>query len=225
MPGPTINGKPLTPFVPVPDPTLLTTEQLIRAIGALREVIETRLDGMDKGIVLLQTTNDKFPAFVAHEIKQLEALHDERFKSVQVQFRGIETQFVERDTRTEQNSQASTTAINAALQAAKEAVGQQNVSFALATSKSEAATTKQMDGLQILIQTGTKATDEKIDDIKSRLMRIEGMGVGQISAKQTADVAATQQTSSNALIVAIVVGSVGGLLGIAGLIVGLIKIF
>jgi len=145
--------------------------------------------------------------------------------SVQVQFRGIETQFQERDTRTEQNSQASTTAINAALQAAKEAVGQQNVSFALATSKSEAATTKQMDGLQVLIQTGTKATDEKIDDIKSRLMRIEGMGVGQISAKQTADVAATQQTSSNALIVAIVVGSVGGLLGIAGLIVGLIKIF
>lgn len=31
---------------PIPDPTILTTEQLHREIGALRELVETRLDGL-----------------------------------------------------------------------------------------------------------------------------------------------------------------------------------
>ncbi len=39
--------------VPVPDPTALTTEQLRRELGALREVIEARLNGMDMANKLL----------------------------------------------------------------------------------------------------------------------------------------------------------------------------
>jgi predicted component of type VI protein secretion system len=34
--------------MPVPDPTKLTTEQLRRELATLREIIETRLDGMDR---------------------------------------------------------------------------------------------------------------------------------------------------------------------------------
>ena len=37
-------------MVPVPDPTLLTTEQLIRSMAALREILEARFDGTDKVI-------------------------------------------------------------------------------------------------------------------------------------------------------------------------------
>jgi hypothetical protein len=209
--------------VPTPDPTALTTEQLLRAISALREVIETRLDGMDKGIVLLQTTTDKMPAFIGHEINGLKTLHEEKFSSVQLQFDGIQKQFLERDTRTEQGNVASTTAINAALQAAKEAVGQNNIAFAQATQKSENTTTKQIDDLQVLFQTGTKATDEKIEDLKDRQARTEAALLAQVAAKAERKENVTTQQGSNTLILALVVGVSGVILGIAAVVISLFK--
>ncbi len=68
--------------------------------------------------------------------------------------------------------------MDAALQAAKEAVGEQNKSSALAIAKSEAATTKQIDQLAGVIQTMTKAFDDKVGDVKDRLTRIEGAKQG-----------------------------------------------
>jgi hypothetical protein len=47
-------------------------------------------------------------------------------------------------------------AVDAALQATKEAVAEQNRSFALATDKSETATMKQIDALGLAIQTANK---------------------------------------------------------------------
>jgi hypothetical protein len=64
------------------------------------------------------------------------------------------------------------------LQAAKEAVAEQNRSFALATGKSETATMKQIDALGLAIQTANKGLDDKIADMKDRLTRIEGMDLG-----------------------------------------------
>src|SRR4030095_3859037 len=58
------------------------------------------------------------------------------------------------------------------------AVGEQNKSSALAIAKSEAATTKQIDQLSVLIQTMTKAFDDKISDLKDRFNRLEGHGTG-----------------------------------------------
>ncbi len=175
--------------VPIPDPSLLTTQQLIRENLWLREVLETRLEGMDsaailrqsntnarfeaydKAIKLLQDISDKFPYRIDEKIHSLKEVHEEKFSSIQVQFR-------ERDVRTEQSSKDSKVAVDAALQAAKEAVGEQNKSSALAIAKSEASTTKQIDQQGLLIQSTAKASDEKIDDIKERLTRIEGGGKG-----------------------------------------------
>jgi len=157
---------------PVPDPTLLTTQQLLRENLWLREVLETRLNGMDKAIELLQSTADKFPARIDEKIASLQQVHEEKFNSIQVQFK-------ERDVRTEQTSKDSKVAIDAALQATKESSVEQNKSFALATAKSEAGFSKQIDQLGVLIQTMTKAFDDKIDDIKERLTRSEGVGSGE----------------------------------------------
>lgn len=156
---------------PDPDPTVLTTQALLREILNLKEIFETRVGAMDKAIVLLQTTSDRVPEWVEKAVGQLRELHDEKFGSIQ-------TQFLERDTRTEQTSRDSKVAVDAALQAAKEAVGEQNKSNALAIAKSEAAFTKQIDQIGLLIQTTAKAVDDKIDDIKGRLTTIEGMKVG-----------------------------------------------
>lgn len=197
------------------DPTALTTAALIREIAGLdvnlrralesaQIVIETRLDGMDKAIELLQSTADKFPARMDEKISSLQKVHDEKFES-------IEKQFKERDTRTEQTSKDSKVAVDAALQAQKEAAGAQNESNAASITKSEAAFTKQIDQMGLLIQNITKAFDDKIDDLKERLSRAEGSGEGINSANTTHRAISGQM-----------IAFVSVLLGLAGLVFGII---
>ena len=157
--------------LPVPDPTLLTTEQLRRELSGLRELIEARLDGMDIAQGLLKE-NVKLVAIDTEKmIKHLQELHDEKFESIQTQFR-------ERDVRSDQDKIAATTAVNAALQAQKEAAASQNDSNAAAITKSEAATTKQIDGIAALIANVSKTTDDKLGVINGRLDRGEGKSTG-----------------------------------------------
>jgi hypothetical protein len=149
---------------PVPDPTILTTQQLIREVDSAREILETRFNGMDKAIELLQKATDKTPCTIKDAVDRLQELHQEKFDS-------IATQFVERDTRTESTARDSKIAIDAALQAAKEAVGKTEISF-----------TKQIDAIGFNLQTMVKAIDDKFDDMKGRLTLIEGQakGVGMV---------------------------------------------
>ena len=156
---------------PIPDPTVLTTQQLQREIMALREILEARLAGNDKIATLLQVQLDQKAASVNTEVNHLRREHEEKFRS-------IATQFLERDIRTEQTARDSKVAVDAALQAQKEAAGAQNESNAASISKSEAAFTKQIDQIGVIINTTTKGTDEKIEDIKTRITQIEGRSAG-----------------------------------------------
>jgi len=163
---------------PDPDPTTLTTQALYREINQVQALLNAHMDGLegtlsaritaiDHDLDRLQLAVEQEPAQTGTLINTLRDLHEEKFKSIQVQF-------VERDTRTEQTSRDSKVAVDAALQAAKEAVGEQNKSSALAIAKSEASTTKQIDQQGLLIASSTQGLDDKIDDIKDRLTRIEG---------------------------------------------------
>lgn len=230
--------------LPVPDPTVLTTAQLVRETAALREILEekissvmqilqarftetivlrevleqrilalrevtqTRFEDHDKALQLIEDASHRQPSDVDIKVGNLQKVHEEKFESIQTQFR-------ERDTRTEQTSKDSKVAVDAALQAAKEAVGEQNKSSGLAISKSEASTNKQIDQLQLLIQSSGKATDDKIDDLKQRLTRIESEGRGMKAAE------VTQQTSNTSM-VSIVGLIIGTLVGIGGIVVGLV---
>jgi hypothetical protein len=157
-------GQAPSPTVPVPDPTLLTTAQVQREINTLKELVFARLDGMDKAVDTFNEGITRVPTDTDKQIQHLRELHDEKFRS-------IATQFSERDTRTEQTSRDSKVAVDAALQAAKEAVGEQNKSNSLANAKMETAFTKQIDTIGTMIQTNMKATDDKINDMKERLDR------------------------------------------------------
>ena len=182
-------AAPPTVSRPDPDPTTLTTQSLYREVNALHDLIKSetnavsnalaaRLDGADRERLHLQAQIDMFPTEASRRIDTLRVLHQEKFDSIQVQF-------TERDTRTEQTSRDSKVAVDAALQAAKEAVEKQNASSALAIAKSESATTKQIDTQGVLITTATTSLNEridaasstmnsKIDDLKDRMNRIEG---------------------------------------------------
>jgi hypothetical protein len=138
-----------------------------------------------------------------------ERITAERFHSIQVQF-------AERDTRAEQSGRDSKTAVDAALQAAKEAVGAQTAANDRAIAKAEAATAEQIRQLAALSQTANTAQTDKIDDLKDRITRAEGALTGSAAAR------ATLQTSSSAL-GAIIFGILGTLLGLAGLFSRFVK--
>lgn len=164
------------------DPTERTRQDLLREIAALRaqgslnltalrELIEARLHGSDVAVELLRTTTDKIPALIDAAVTRLEEVHEEKFASIQ-------TQFKERDTRTDQASKDSKVAIDAALSAQKESVEKQNTANSLATNKAELAFTKQVDEIGKRIETITKGFDDKIADLKDRLGTIESFAKG-----------------------------------------------
>jgi hypothetical protein len=135
---------------------------------------------------------------------------------MQEKFDSIKVQFAERDTRTEQTAAGVKIAVDAALQAAKEAVAEQNRSFALATGKSETATMKQIDALGLAIQTANKGLDDKIADMKDRLTRIEGMDLGssRVREQHYSDASGVHGGNQNMIAIAAIV--VGILIAVAG---------
>lgn len=156
------NGGPNRDVRPVPDPTSLTTSQLHSVTLSLREILEARIIGMERDIARLQGSVEVCPRLIEERVVHLESLHGEKFRS-------IDTQFRERDVRTEQTAKDTKVAVDAALQAAEKARSASNESFAIATSKSEAATTKQIDQQGLLITTTTAGLKDQIEDIKVRL--------------------------------------------------------
>lgn len=169
---------------PVPDPTVRTVEQLHREIEWAEKLRDKEFEHLqtffaeataarDRAIALLQAFTDKSPttAEVSGAVDALKELMAEKFKSV-------DKQFTERDARTEQTSKDSKVAVDAALQAAKEAVSEQNKSNALAMAKSEASFTKQIDQQRDTSQQTASNIDGKINDLKDRLTAIEGRSKG-----------------------------------------------
>jgi hypothetical protein len=173
---------------PDPDPTLLTTEQLLRAIASLR--LES------KGWV------DALQLLLEAKIAGKDHYYDEKFTSIQ-------TQFQERDIRTDQTASQVKLAVDAALQAQKEAAGEQAKSFSAATTKSETAMNRQIEGL-----------DGKITDVKDRLNRVEAISVG-VSANRSdhqQELALHQHSSQNQIAMfAAAIGAVGVLIALGGI--------
>jgi hypothetical protein len=169
-------------LVPIPDPTLLTSALVEKAMLSLESKLETRFNAMDKAADLLHADFTRVPTemdraithlreLLTADINKLKEANDEVFKR-------IEVQFTERDKRTDQLALASSTAIAAALQAAKEAVGAQNTSNSIAIAKSESSTLESLRQLRELFTSVTNAINSKVEDIKTRLDKGEGQPKG-----------------------------------------------
>ena len=100
---------------------------------------------------------------IDEKIEALRKLMDERFSGIQVQFR-------ERDTRVTENAILIKSALDAALQAAKESV-----------SVSGTATTKLLDAIALTVTTLGNSLSSTINDLKDRVGAIEGRSGGMSS--------------------------------------------
>ena len=160
-----MTAEPGGDWVPRPDPTLLTTQQLLRELAALRELIETRLDGMDRATELLSATVNRTPTVIQTEISHVRELLDQKFT-------GVEQRFAERDTRFNQQNEANAAALAAALQSARELGDLQTKANALANAKTEESVAQQLHALT-----------EKIDVNTQRLDRGEGSTSGAAESR------------------------------------------
>ncbi len=208
-------GAPTAEWTPVPDPTRLTTEQLRRELATLREIIETRLDGMDRATELtsqqaagvraeIEQIRGRLREETATEVGQLRELLETRLDGMD---RAIALQFTERDVRSEQETVSSKHALNAALLAQKELAAQQNDANSAAAAKAEASFTKQIDQIGMIIQTMEKATDARITELKERIDRGEGSTAGAAGSRSD-----RAQVTNQALMALSVLAAVIGLL-------------
>ena len=157
--------------VPVPDPSLLTTQQLREGLEGLEKLIDVRLDAMDAATLLRLTAFSNVPDQIRERVGDLQSLHTEKFHSqatqVDEKFTSVALQFEERDKRGERESRDNKVAVDAAFAAQKEAASEQNKSNTLAISKSEAATAETINKLEQLVSANIQGLNDKVDDIKA----------------------------------------------------------
>jgi len=157
-------------WVPVPDPTALTTAQLRRELATQREILEAQLGAVKASIeerldadaanLLRLKAFDRIPADVNERIGHLKELHGERFASIALQFK-------ERDDRSAQLAKTQDEALKAALQAARELNSAQGEANKEANAKTEVSFSQQI-----------KAIEDKVEVINGRLNRGEGSAAG-----------------------------------------------
>jgi hypothetical protein len=142
---------------PVPDPTLLTTEALLREIKGLRELMELKIDSWSSGM--------------QSQILLFREISTVKFSKVEQQFELVERQRVEQKSDTKQ-------AVDAALTAQKEAVKEQTIASDKAISKSETGTSKQIEQLSDNFKTAIAGITTVLDDLKGRVGGIENRARG-----------------------------------------------
>lgn len=207
---------------PIPDPTVLTAALVDKATSALREILEarisgdrevitTRLAGMDEAIKLLQTILDRRSGETDVKIGHLQALHEEKF-------RGLEVRILERDDNVTQAKADAKVGIDAALASAEKLVGQSNDSFKELFEKAERSTEKLLDKQDENQKNSAGALEDKIAGLKERLDRIEGAAVAVVSQRADTVATTTMDRGSNSFLLAVFVAGIS-LLGLIALLI------
>lgn len=164
-------------LVPVPDPTLLTTQSLQREIAALKELFTTELKSIDQRISEVSAYSRARNEDIRSASTTLQALLEEKIDKLSAvcieKFAGVAAQFAERDTRTDQRAGDTKLAVDAAFAAAKEA-----------TAKIEAGFTKQIDGMTQILDSKTANLGGNIDDLKQRMTAVESRSGTQTEGRR-----------------------------------------
>jgi hypothetical protein len=138
---------------PDPDPTLLTTESLLREINHLKELTDEKFKTQTVRTDSVESRLDHKYVETADAIKNLRDLHEEKFQGL--------------DKLGRQAREDNQTRLDAAFKSANDT-----------RDKIEESLTKQIDALNNKTEAANKATNEKIDRLTSRLDTGEGKTKG-----------------------------------------------
>ncbi len=185
---------------PDPDPTVLTTQALLREVAMLKELLVTKIEGVDR-----------YTAIMDRLLAMQDASHGDLKAEVKEWIGGLQRVFNDRFDAIERNrveqKKDTKDALDAALQAAKELVGGQNVSNSITIGEMKSTFTKQIEAAVVQIQAAAKTNDDKNADLKDRVVAIEG--------RQATDRGHSKGIGDSW-------GVLVGVLGAVGLIVGIV---
>jgi len=163
---------------PVPDPTVLTTQAVDRAmrdenrwVESQIDILAQRLDGMDKANDLRLRRLDHVPDQIDSAVSHLRDVVEQKFINVGNGFVALQERMAEQKKDTKD-------AVDAAFLAAKDAVNLQTEASEKSIAKSEAGTTKQIDSLGVQATTAIDALKEQINDLKLEVSRINATKSG-----------------------------------------------
>ncbi len=163
-----------TPGIPVPDPTVLTTQQLERGLQAERDYLEARLatlvqrlDSMDLANEVLNETVTRVPTDMQREVGHMREL-------LQASIEGIERRLADNDLR-----------FDHALRAQKELTTQRNKSNTTAIDKSESSIERSMEKLSELFRSGINGISSQVADLKGRVTAIEASKTGATETRSS----------------------------------------
>jgi len=155
------------PTVEFPDTTPITRSDLDRALAS----IQVHFDAIEKAVELSHQDSVRVPTLVDRAVSNLQTLMESKIANAQEVVGGrvdkLEIQFQER-------TAAGSTAVAAALQAAKEAVGQQQLASASSVEKAQAQSGEALAQLRASFVQTTNAQEAQLSDVKSRLDRLDG---------------------------------------------------
>jgi cobalamin biosynthesis Mg chelatase CobN len=196
--------------IPIPDPTVITAQEIAKARDELRNEFRLAVSGLRDTLVAardgfsstINTRLDAMDKAADLQTARIERMLEDKIANIRTQFDSIDLQFRERDVRFMQDKAAVSSAIDAALQAQKEAARVQNDNIAATFAKSETFFTKENDSLRVLINATKDAVTADIANLTGRLDRGEGGYQGARAQTQDSRANMTQT-------IAIVSGIVG----------------
>jgi hypothetical protein len=184
-PNPNPNPNPLS-WTPIPDPTLLTTEQsnrlreeMYRAVAGLREILEARL-------LAQEDATDRFREGLNRDLN----VHVDTIKSLfegklqgfiletREKFTGVMQRFTSFENRVDTFEHTNKAAIDAAFNANQKVSDAASLANDRAIGKSETATKEKIDALQALLTGSINDIRGQIAALTSRLDRSEGQSSG-----------------------------------------------
>lgn len=180
----------------VVDERLKSLDALHRALNA---AIIMRLDAMDKAVEVMAENVNRVPTLLDREVARVVEMFRRSEELVTERFSGVTRQLIDRDVRGEQDKRTSEKAVESAFQAQKEAL-----------TKSDALTTKLLDGQQSILAASSKTIDDKIAVINGRLDRGEGGTKG-----------ARDERVETHMNIGTILGIIGGIIGALGLVAAL----
>jgi len=135
-------------------------------------------------------------------------------------FTRIITQFAMLEDRTAEQKRDVKDALDAALAAQKEAAALQTTSLEKNIAKSETATNERIKSVENALSTSTKASDDKIGDLKDRVVAIEAVKLGNVEAVTASRAGGVDARGNMAAIMSIIMA----IIAVASIIIAIIVV-
>lgn len=152
----------------VPDPSLLTTEQLLREISRVVALLEAEMHG-DREVSEAERRGIR--EHVKDQLDAIRGKHEVRFIGIDDRFDAIEAVRREQKADTQKN-------VEDALLAAKEALREQKSTYDASLTKTEASIKEQSGQRDATVNARILAMEGVLNDVKTRVDRMEAAKIG-----------------------------------------------